>query len=72
MDAPQPPRLDQVWICRRNIERFLKKLAEQPDESEREVLLDLLAREENKLKQLEPVRVSARPRQMPPESSTGG
>lgn len=40
------------FICRKNIAHFQKLLSEAHDEAEREVVRDLLAREEEKLRSL--------------------
>jgi len=53
MNGSQPSKVDEIWICRRNIERFLKNLAESHDEDERMILLELLEKEEDRLKELQ-------------------
>ena len=47
-----PLRL-QIWICERNIERYLRRLDDDGFAREREMLLELLELEEKKLGELQ-------------------
>jgi len=45
----------KAWIARSNIEMFKQKIAEAKGDGERAILRELLAKEEQKLRELEAV-----------------
>jgi len=53
MTSKATPLRMQIWICKRNIERYLRRLDDEAFVREREMLLELLEIEEKKLGDLQ-------------------
>jgi hypothetical protein len=52
LSEDQTPFEHEIWVCERNIRRFLQKLEKTEEEEDRAQLLQLLAREERQLLRL--------------------